>query len=64
MFMDATEFGIKLCNWKIMNDEDIFEMFDGSNCDFLRCFLCTYTPTSSPLFTLLHNFIPRVFISS
>merc|ERR1711957_1128058 len=34
------------------------ELFDGSNCDFKSCFMCTYAPTSSPSFTLLPSSPP------
>jgi len=58
MFKDAKEFGIKLCNRKIMNKDEIVEFFFGSNCDFKRCYLCTYIPTSSPSFLLLSSSPP------
>merc|ERR1712161_151198 len=53
IFKDATVFGMRLCNWNLENLVDMDELFDGSNCDFRRCLICTYAPTSSPSFTLL-----------
>ena len=49
-------FGMRLCNWNLkyyLVDRD--ELFDGSNCDLKRCFMCTYASTSSPSFTLLSS---------
>ena len=48
-------FGMRLCNWNLENLVDMDELFDGSNCDFRRCLICTYAPTSSPSFTLLSS---------
>merc|ERR1712161_179499 len=55
IFKDATVFGMRLCNWNLENLVDMDELFDGSNCDFKRCLICTYAPTSSPSFTLLSS---------
>ena len=48
-------FGMKLCNWNLENLFYMSMLFDGSNCDFKRCFMCNYAPTSSPSFTLLSS---------
>ena len=48
MFYQATEFGIKLCNWSQNSSGDYTAMFYGSNCSEKSCFECTDAPTSSP----------------
>jgi len=55
MFYNAQMFGMKLCNWNLENLFYMSMLFDGSNCDFKRCFMCNYAPTSSPSFTLLSS---------
>merc|ERR1712238_417113 len=58
IFYGATVFGMRLCNWNTQNLADMNELFDGSNCDFRRCLMCTYAPTSSPSFALLPSSPP------
>ena len=59
MFKNAQMFGMMLCNWNMENlwkKDEVFDgLFDGSKCDFNRCFNCTYVPSSRPSFTLLSS---------
>ena len=64
MFNEATEFGIKLCNWEIPKEDNIFNILVGSKCEVSTCFACTYAPTSSPSSTLLPSSPPSSLPSS
>merc|ERR1719491_2008117 len=49
MFNRASSFGMKLCNWRLLNPSvDVTNMFEFSNCS-IECFECpTGSPTANP----------------
>ena len=49
MFNGASSFGMKLCNWSLLNPSvDVTNMFEFSNCS-IECFECpTGSPTANP----------------
>ena len=50
MFEGASSFGMKLCNWSLLNPSVyVYNTFSLSNCSIERCYECpTGSPTANP----------------